>query len=89
MDEKSPDWSFPSRTPGKPPRPAGSTVYPVPLLLDADDFVNYRQWHQPTTVDHESLLSESQHFSADFKDVRGQQTAKRALEVAAPAATTF
>jgi magnesium chelatase family protein len=28
------------------------------------------------------LLSESQHFPVDFKDVRGQQTARRALEVA-------
>jgi len=28
------------------------------------------------------LLNESQHFPVDFKDVRGQQTAKRALEVA-------
>jgi magnesium chelatase family protein len=33
-------------------------------------------------VDQASLLSESQHFSVDFKDVRGQHTAKRSLEVA-------
>jgi len=33
-------------------------------------------------VDQQTLLSESEHFPVDFKDVRGQQTAKRALEVA-------
>jgi magnesium chelatase family protein len=33
-------------------------------------------------VNARSLLAESQQFTVDFKDVRGQQTAKRALEVA-------
>jgi len=33
-------------------------------------------------VDSESLLSEAQQFLVDFKDVRGQHSAKRALEVA-------
>ncbi len=38
---------------------------------------------EPYRVSTESLLGELQHFPVDFKDVRGQQTAKRALEVAA------
>ena len=38
---------------------------------------------RPFRVKTEELLGELQHFSVDFKDVRGQQTAKRALEVAA------
>jgi len=38
---------------------------------------------EPVRVATEKLLGELQHFSVDFSDVRGQQTAKRALEVAA------
>ncbi len=38
---------------------------------------------EPFQVKTEDILGELQHFSVDFKDVRGQQTAKRALEVAA------
>jgi magnesium chelatase family protein len=36
----------------------------------------------PLKVDSEALLSEAQQFLVDFKDVRGQHSAKRALEVA-------
>src|SRR5438045_7236660 len=36
----------------------------------------------PVAVNQEELLNEAQHFPVDVKDVRGQQTAKRALEVA-------
>jgi len=38
---------------------------------------------QPLRVKAEDVLSELQHFPLDFKDVRGQHTAKRAMEVAA------
>src|SRR5882762_4109666 len=37
----------------------------------------------PLKVATNELLNEMQHFPFDFKDVRGQQVAKRALEVAA------
>jgi len=61
---------------------SGVAVYPVKSLLDVIHFVNTGNGILPIAVDQESLLSESQHFPVDFKDVRGQQTAKRALEVA-------
>src|SRR5450432_3210959 len=60
----------------------GISVYPVKSLLDVIRFVNTGNGVLPLNVDSETLLSESQQFSVDFKDVRGQQTAKRALEVA-------
>src|SRR5271166_1469640 len=60
----------------------GVQVYPVKSLLDVIRFVNTGNGILPLQVDGENLLSEAQHSVVDFKDVRGQQTAKRALEVA-------
>ncbi len=60
----------------------GVSVYPVKSLLDVIHFINTGNGILPVKVDSEHLLTEAQKFSVDFKDVRGQQTAKRALEVA-------
>src|SRR3989442_4556706 len=60
----------------------GVEVYPVRSLLDVIRFVNTGNGVQPLKVDGDVLLNESQPYVVDFKYVRGQQTAKRALEVA-------
>ncbi|HXR14722.1 MAG TPA: YifB family Mg chelatase-like AAA ATPase [Terriglobales bacterium] len=60
----------------------GVEIYPVKSLLDVIRFVNTGNGIRPLKVNSEALLSEAQQFLVDFKDVRGQHSAKRALEVA-------
>jgi magnesium chelatase family protein len=60
----------------------GVGVYPVRSLLDVVQLVNSGNGILPMAVNSAELLNEAQQFAVDFKDVRGQRTAKRALEVA-------
>jgi len=57
---------------------SGVDVYPVKSLIDVIHFVNTGNGVAPLKVDGDVLLGDAQHYVVDFKDVRGQQTAKRA-----------
>jgi magnesium chelatase family protein len=64
----------------------GLNVYPVRTLIEVRELLNTANGvlHvQPFRANSQNLLGEQHIFALDFKDVRGQQTAKRALEVSA------
>lgn len=59
----------------------GLSVYPVRSMVDVIKLLNTGTGITPVTVDPDVLLNEAQQFTVDYKEVRGQHTAKRALEV--------
>ena len=56
-------------------------VFAVKSLPQAVDMVNAPESFQPIAVDTSQMLAEASQYSVDLKDVRGQMSAKRALEV--------
>ena len=60
----------------------GIEVFAVRSLPQAVDLVNAPEMAQPIRVDSRAMLAEAGTYSVDLRDVRGQQAAKRALEVA-------
>src|SRR5258708_20511145 len=60
----------------------GVEVSPVKSLLDVIHYINSGNGVSRLQIDTDQLLIQAQQFHVDFKDVRGQQTPKRALEVA-------
>ncbi len=61
---------------------SGLDVYPVVTLRDAADFLAGRLELQPLRVDPAAYFTEADIGGDDFQDVRGQEFAKRALEIA-------
>jgi len=60
----------------------GIQVYAIRSLPQAVDLVNAPESFAAVRVDAPTLLAEASQYPVDLRDVRGQQAAKRALEVA-------
>ncbi|MFI5174979.1 MAG: YifB family Mg chelatase-like AAA ATPase, partial [Terriglobia bacterium] len=60
----------------------GIEVYAMKSLPGVLDLVNATTVFKPVRIDKKAMLSEASQYSVDFRDVKGQYYARRAMEVA-------
>lgn len=60
----------------------GIRVFAVKSVPQAADMINAPESFQAIEVNTKRMLAEASQYSVDLRDVRGQMSAKRALEVA-------
>ncbi len=60
----------------------GIDVYPVESLRDCVDFISGKRQAQPHRLNWDNVLASQNKYDIDFKEVKGQILAKRAIEIA-------